>query len=109
MTWRGTDDLWGYLQDALLPELKYGQDVPGLPPPGHKSHRNTLSTRFRKYRHLTNIHYLGVSFDETVNDCKPHISSVLPFLYLPFSQGLQSMFQTGLLVCWMKTTRQGKF
>ncbi|KAI6047617.1 hypothetical protein EDC04DRAFT_2886452 [Pisolithus marmoratus] len=68
MIWQRTDDLRGYLRDAVLPELKYGPDTPDLPPPGHKSHRNTLSTRFRKYRHLTAIHYLGPSFDEVVNE-----------------------------------------
>lgn len=68
MIWQRTDDLRGYLRDAVLPELKYGPDTPDLPPPGHKSHRNTLSTRFRKYRHLSAIHYLGPSFDEIVTE-----------------------------------------
>lgn len=75
MIWQRADDLRGYLRDAVLPELKYGSDSPDLPPPGHKSHRNTLSTRFRKYRHLTAIHYLGPSFDEIVNEW---ISARLP-------------------------------
>ncbi|KAG6335284.1 hypothetical protein ID866_3813, partial [Astraeus odoratus] len=70
MLWDGLDDLRGYLRDAILPELKYGPDVPSLPPPGHKSHRNTLSTRFKKYRHLAAVHYLGSSFDEMVNESR---------------------------------------
>ncbi|KAL4069596.1 hypothetical protein V8B97DRAFT_1968151 [Scleroderma yunnanense] len=68
MIWHGTDDLQGYLRDAILPDLKYGPDAPKLPPMGHKSHCNTLSTRFKKCRHLTGIHYLGASFDEMIND-----------------------------------------
>lgn len=75
MIWQRADDLRGYLRDAVLPELKYGPETPDLPPLGHKSHRNTLSTRFRKHRHLTAIHYLGPSFDEIVNEW---ISARLP-------------------------------
>lgn len=68
MIWHGSDDLQAYLRDAILPDLKYGKDAPSLPPTGHKSHCNTLSTRFKKCRHLTGIHYLGASFDEMLND-----------------------------------------
>ncbi|KAF9241359.1 hypothetical protein BU15DRAFT_73485 [Melanogaster broomeanus] len=56
------------MNDATLPELKYGGDAPSLPPHGHKSHRNTLSTRFRKERHLTGIQCLGDAFDALVNN-----------------------------------------
>lgn len=75
MIWQRADDLRGYLRDAVLPELKYGPETPDLPPLGHKSHRNTLSTRFRKHRHLIAIHYLGPSFDEIVYEW---ISARLP-------------------------------
>ncbi|KIJ68424.1 hypothetical protein HYDPIDRAFT_106618 [Hydnomerulius pinastri MD-312] len=67
MAFWGIDDLRGYMKDAILPELKYGGEVPTCPPPGHKSHRNTLSTRFRKERHLTGIQCLGDAFDGMVN------------------------------------------
>lgn len=72
MTWWGIDDLRGYMKDAVLPELKYGGDPAlALPPSGHKSHRNTLSTRFRKERHLTSIQCLDDTFDSMVNNCQP--------------------------------------
>ncbi|KAF8843938.1 hypothetical protein BDN67DRAFT_963422 [Paxillus ammoniavirescens] len=67
MAWWGIDDLRGYMKDAILPELKYGGDVPTCPP-GHKSHRNTLSTRFKKERHLTGMQCLGDGFDGSVNN-----------------------------------------
>ncbi|KAI6031808.1 hypothetical protein BKA83DRAFT_4205609 [Pisolithus microcarpus] len=68
MIWQRADDLRGYLRDAVLPELKYGPETPDLPPLGHKSHRNTLSTRFRKHRHLIRHPLLGTSagFRETL-------------------------------------------
>ncbi|KAF8445967.1 hypothetical protein L210DRAFT_3474243 [Boletus edulis BED1] len=69
MAWWGIDDLRGYMKDAVLPELKYGREALGtLPPSGHKSHRNTLSTRFRKERHLTSIQSLEDAFDNLVNN-----------------------------------------
>lgn len=70
MAWWGIDDLHGYMKDAVLPELKYGLDT-AFPPSGHKSHRNTLSTRFRKERHLTSIQCLDDTFDDLVNNCQP--------------------------------------
>lgn len=76
MIWHRSDDLQAYLRDAILPGIKYGKDVPSLPPTGHKSHCNTLSTRFKKCRHLTGIHYLGASFDEMLNDCENPILTV---------------------------------
>lgn len=69
MTWWGIDDLRGYMKDAVLPELKYGGGALALPPSGHKSHRNTLSTRFRKERHLTSIECLDNTFDNLVHNC----------------------------------------
>jgi hypothetical protein len=75
MAWWGIDDLRGYMKDAILPELKYGGDVPTCPP-GHKSHRNTLSTRFRKERHLTGMQCLGDEFDGSVNICQSSYSRV---------------------------------
>ena len=71
MAWWGIDDLRGYMKDAVLPELKYGGEALALPPSGHKSHRNTLSTRFRKERHLTSIQCLDDTFDNLVNNCQP--------------------------------------
>lgn len=70
MTWWGIDDLRGYMKDAVLPELKHGANDIAFPPSGHKSHRNTLSTRFRKERHLTSIQCLDDAFDNLVNNCQ---------------------------------------
>lgn len=71
MAWWGIDDLRGYMKDAVLPELKYGAQDLACSPSGHKSHRNTLSTRFRKERHLTSIQCLDDTFDNLVNNCQP--------------------------------------
>ncbi|KAG9314384.1 hypothetical protein JVU11DRAFT_5181 [Chiua virens] len=57
------------MKDAVLPDLKFGGDAHlACPPSGHKSHRNTLSTRFRKERHLTSIKCLDNTFDTLVTN-----------------------------------------
>ncbi|KAH7930997.1 hypothetical protein BV22DRAFT_21936 [Leucogyrophana mollusca] len=68
MAWRGTDDLRGYLKDAVLPEMKYTPDAPPLSLAGHKSHRNVLTVRNRPHRQLHGIYATQSLFDTLVNE-----------------------------------------
>ncbi|ETW85951.1 hypothetical protein HETIRDRAFT_311013 [Heterobasidion irregulare TC 32-1] len=52
---RGTDNLRQYLSEAALPTMILGPTAPQIPPSGHKSHMNLLSTRLERGRHLTSM------------------------------------------------------
>ncbi|KAJ7057040.1 hypothetical protein C8F01DRAFT_341600 [Mycena amicta] len=56
MTTRGTDNLRGYLRQAILPPMKNDATAPPMPPPGHKSHLNHLSVRPQTWRRLESIY-----------------------------------------------------
>lgn len=73
MAYRATDDLQGYLKDAVLPRLKLTHKPELMLQQGYKSRRNTLTVRQRR-RNLTNIVFLDSAFDELVNDwIKEHV------------------------------------
>lgn len=67
MAYRATDDLRGYLKDAVLPRLKLVHKPELMFHQGHKSRRATLTVR-RRHRNLANIVFLDSVFDELVND-----------------------------------------
>lgn len=67
MAYRVTDDLQGYLKDAVLPRLKLMHKPELMSHHGHKSRRGTLTVR-RRHRNLANIVSLDSGFDELVND-----------------------------------------
>jgi len=67
MSYRATDDLQGYLKDAVLPRLKLMPKPELMSQQGYKSRRRTLTVR-RRRRNLANIVFLGSAFDELVND-----------------------------------------
>lgn len=69
MAYRVTDDLQGYLKDAVLPRLKLMHKPESMFHQGHKSRRGTLTVR-RRQRNLANIVFLDSAFNELVNDCR---------------------------------------
>ncbi|KAH7915780.1 hypothetical protein BJ138DRAFT_1076501 [Hygrophoropsis aurantiaca] len=66
MTYRGTDDLRGYLKDAILPRLEYAPKATPLCISGHKTHRNHLTVRNQRYRQLYNISPIKPLYDMLV-------------------------------------------
>ncbi|KAG1750016.1 uncharacterized protein EDB91DRAFT_1110942 [Suillus paluster] len=75
MAYRATDDLQGYLKDAVLPRLKLIHKPEPLIRHGYKSRRTTLTIRPR-HRNLANIVYLDSGFDGHVNDwIEEHVPS----------------------------------
>ncbi|KAG0708886.1 hypothetical protein DFH29DRAFT_346643 [Suillus ampliporus] len=81
MAYRATDDLQGYLKDAVLPRLKFIHKPESLSRQGYKSRRSTLSVRPR-HRSLANIVYLDSVFDGLVNDwIEEHVPSRSLCLY----------------------------
>ncbi|KAG2120911.1 uncharacterized protein F5147DRAFT_12930 [Suillus discolor] len=67
MAYRATDDLQGYLKDAVLPRLKLMHKRELVSHQGYKSRRITLTVR-RRRRNLANIVFLDSTFDELVNN-----------------------------------------
>ncbi|KAG2154873.1 hypothetical protein DEU56DRAFT_386221 [Suillus clintonianus] len=67
MTYRATDDLQGYLKDAVLPRLKLMHKPESMFHQRYKSRRSTLTVGPR-HRNLANIVFLDSAFDGLVND-----------------------------------------
>ncbi|OJA18714.1 hypothetical protein AZE42_01261 [Rhizopogon vesiculosus] len=67
MTFQATDDLQGYLRDAVLPRLKLMHKPESTLHQRYNSRRTTLTVRAH-YRNLSNIIYLDSAFDGLVND-----------------------------------------
>ncbi|KAG1757544.1 hypothetical protein EDB19DRAFT_2033667 [Suillus lakei] len=67
MAYRATDDLQGYLKDAVLPRLKLMHKPELMFHQGYKSRRSTFTIR-RRRRNLANIVFLDSAFDGLVND-----------------------------------------
>ena len=52
------DRLRAYLSQAVLPPMKLSPKAPQLPPPGHHSHKNTLSVVPQQYRLLEKMYVI---------------------------------------------------
>ena len=74
MAFQATDDLQGYLKDAVLPRLKLMHKPESMLHQQYKSRRNTLTVRPR-HRNLSNIIYLDSAFDGLVNNCRPAVNT----------------------------------
>jgi hypothetical protein len=105
MSYRATDDLQGYLKDAVLPRLKLMPKPELMSQQGYKSRRRTLTVR-RRRRNLANIVFLGSAFDELVNDCRLAVNTKLRKLKPYNLQGSKSMCQIARSVCTMRTGKQ---
>lgn len=104
MAYRATDDLQGYLKDAVLPRLKLMHKRELVSHQGHKSRRITLTVR-RRRRNLANIVFLDSTFDELVNNCMLGVNTKLREL-MYYLQGSRSMCQIARSVCTMRTGKQ---
>lgn len=105
MAYRVTDDLQGYLKDAILPRLKLMHKPDLAFHQGHKSRRATLTVR-RRHRNLANIVFLDSAFHELVNDCRFTVNIKLHKLNPCHPQGSRSMCQIARSVCTMRTGKQ---
>ena len=69
MTFQATDDLQGYLRDAVLPRLKLMHKPETKLHQRYKSRRSALALH-SQLRNLSNIIYLDSEFDGLVNECR---------------------------------------
>jgi hypothetical protein len=103
MSFRATDDLQGYLTDAVLPRLKIMRKSESMLHQRYHSRRTALALR-PQYRNLSNIIDLDSAFDDLVNDCRPVSDMNVAYYNSYHSQGSRSMSQTAHSA-W--TTRTG--